>query len=118
MHSVKPRLKRIDTNTSVSFESFAPEDPDCFGIWLNASIWSGDSDGADDFQIFVCNRAWLARQREAKGKRYILLDQPYRPSVVVDALEAYLKECSGDNWPEVAAKVSKIGVWEFESYRP
>ena len=110
MRSVKPRLERIDTNTSVSFASFAPQDPDCFGIWLNASIGSGDSDGADNFQIFVCNRAWLACQREAGEERYILLDQPYQTSMVVEALEAYLEGCSGDNWPEVVAKVSKIGA--------
>jgi len=115
---VKPILKRIDTNTEISFESFAPQDSDCFGVWLNASIGSDEGDGADDFQVFVCNRAWLVRQRAACEERYILLDRPYQPDAVVKALEAYLAECSGDNWSDVVAQVSNIGVWEFEGYRP
>ena len=115
---MKASLKRIDTNSAISFESFAPQDPDCFGFWLNASIGSREGDGADDFQIFVCNRAWLARQREAGMEQYVLLDQPYEAAAVVKVLEACLEACSGDNWPEVVAQVSKIGVWEFQDYRP
>jgi hypothetical protein len=115
---VKPSLKRIDTNTDISFESFTPQDSNCFGVWLNASIGSSEGDDADDFQIFVCNHAWLARQRGTGEQRYILLDRPYQAGAVVKVLEAYLAGCSGDNWSDVAAQVSKIGVWEFEGYRP
>jgi len=33
-------------------------------------------------------------------------------------IEKYLMRCSGVNWEEVARKVSLLGHWEFEGYRP
>ena len=117
---MKARLKRIDTNSEASLESFQPENPECFSCWLNASIGSDEGEGADDFQILVCNRAWLDRQQgsqvDATGQ-YVLLDGPFDAGLVTQRLEAHLDGCSGDTWVEVVAQISKIGVWEFEGYK-
>jgi hypothetical protein len=117
---MKAKLKRIDTNSAVSLEKFRPEDPGCFGFWLNASIGSDETEGADDFQILVCNREWLERERKLQTKnleRYVVLDGEYDMPSIMEALTKYLDGCVGNSWTEIVAQISKIGVWEFEGYK-
>ncbi|WP_328185045.1 Imm8 family immunity protein [Marinobacter sp. OP 3.4] len=33
------------------------------------------------------------------------------------AIRDFLSECSGENWSEIAQKVSRLGNWEFDGYR-
>lgn len=117
---MKARLKRIDTNSTAAFGSFQPEDPECFGIWLNASIGPADGEGADDFQIFVCNPAFLDRpdQPVESVVRHLVVDGPFDAGRVKRQLEAYVDGCVGESWSELVAQVSKVGVWEFEGYKP
>lgn len=117
---MKAKLKRLDTNSAVSLEKFQPEGAGCFGFWLNASIGSDETDGADDFQILVCNREWLDREKGLQTKnleRYILLDGKYDMPSIIEALTKYLDNCVGTSWTEIVAQISKIGVWEFEGYK-
>jgi Immunity protein 8 len=115
---MKAKLKRIDLNSAVLLEQFRPEDPECFGFWLNASIGSDETEGADDFQILVCNREWLERERGKKNpERYVLLDGKYDATLIIELLSQHLDSCTGNSWIEVVAQISKIGVWEFEGYK-
>lgn len=115
---MKAQLKGIDANTT-DFESFRPEDPERFGFWMNASIGSDESEGADDFQVFVCNQAWLdgrhARSLSASD-RHLLVGAPYDALAIRTALEERVGQCSGGTWPDVVAQVSNFAVWEFENY--
>jgi hypothetical protein len=117
---MKARLKHIDAN-ALDFQSFQPEDPECFGFWLNVAVGAAEKDSADDFQVFVCNRAWLERHGGAPpdpSGRHLLLDGTYDTLSARALLEARIDECHGESWAEVVAELSKFGLWEFENYKP
>lgn len=118
---MKAQLRRIDTNSATAFHALQPEDPRRFGTWLNASIGPAGMQSADDFQVFVCNPAWLEGRQglplETKQRRF-LVDGPFDAAAIKAQIEAFLDECVGESWPELVAQISKIGVWEFEGYKP
>ena len=118
-HEMKAILKRIDTNSASAFETLLPDDAGGFGFWLNASIGTDESEGADDFQIFVCNPVWLDSHRVLSVEipdRHLLVDGTFNAGTVRAKLESFLEGCIGEDWLEIARKVSEIGVWEFEGY--
>jgi len=95
--------------------------PERFGFWVNASIGSDESDGSDDFQIFMCNQAWLDDRSMAGlvgANKYLLIDGHCDSDGLVESLKSYLTQCAGNDWAEVVAKISRIGIWEFEGYQP
>jgi Immunity protein 8 len=116
-----PQLRRIDTNSAASVDELCSRSPNRFGFWINASIGSDQTDGADDFQIFVCDQAWLDDKNMMGGggvDRYLLVEGGCERERLVDSLNGYLAQCAGNNWSEVVAKISKIGIWEFAGYQP
>lgn len=102
-------------------ETYSPEDPECFDVWITASIGPVGEEGAELFQFRVTTPAYLARTvvgDEAQWMRHTLLVVRYDPQIVREALERYLDPLEGDDWNEVAQKVARIAFWEFEDYRP
>ena len=118
---MKPQLRSIDTNSAASLQEICSQNRERFGFWVNASVGSDETDGSDDFQIFVCDQAWLD-DRNALGEdvkdKYLLIEGGCDGDRLTDSLNAYLSQCVGNDWAEVVAKISKIGIWEFEDYQP
>ncbi len=118
---MKPHLKRLDTNSGISLDKLCESQPENFGFWINASIGTDETEGADDFQIFVCNREWLEDESRPSGLRvekYLLIEGSCDSVKLASSLNAFLAECIGASWTDVVAKISKIGAWEFEGYQP
>lgn len=116
---MKAILKSLDTNSAVSLDALISEHRDCFGFWLHAAIGPEESPGADDFEIFVCNDAWMENHRGLPTlipERHLLVDGPSDARDVQAQLESFLEGCVGETWSELVAKVSEIGFWEFEGY--
>ncbi len=119
---MKPQLKRVDTNSTISLEDACAKDPEKMGFWINAAIGSDETERADDFQIFVCTRQWLDSEHGLDGqkkiKKYLLVDAGCNSVALKEALNSYLSECEGDNWSDLVVKISRIAIWEFDEYRP
>ena len=104
--------------------SFVPDSEDCFGFWCEASIGRSDGEGADLFQFCVCTPAWLIEERrrglidEVSLLRGLILVFSYDYEAVVNLVQAYARSCEGKTWGEIAAKLSRVGLWEFEDYQP
>ena len=117
---MKPQLERIDTNSASSLQELCADSPENFGFWVNASIGSDETEGSDDFQIFVCSREWLADESRPNAQlpeKYLLVEGGCDSFKLTDSLNAFLAECGGTNWSEVVEKISRIGKWEFEGYQ-
>ena len=112
-------LKRVHSPDIQDLEQFVPESPDKFGFLLQAMIGPKDMDGEESFDIEVCTPKWLEERYDLEDVvigRHHLIVREYNYGRLVKAIENFISQCSGKNWNEVAEKVSRLGMWEFEDY--
>ena len=73
--------------------------------------------GDEVFQITVCTvealKALLDRDGIVLG-RHLLLVAGINPPTIEAFLEDRVRRLDGNTWPELAAKIGRIGYWEFE----
>lgn len=112
-------LKRVHCPDIDSLEKFSPDNPETFCILLQAMVGPEGEEGEESFDIEVCTPKWL---EESLGVTDVVLGYPflivreYHYDRIIEAIKDFLKTCSGNNWNEVALKVSRLGKWEFEDY--
>jgi hypothetical protein len=95
--------------------SFRPDDGTHFGVAVTASVgWTG-AKGGDYFQFEVCSPSWVAAQTLQKGFAFqrLLVVESWNPEVIHRAISDL---CARD-WAEVASKLSRYSLWEFEDYQ-
>lgn len=118
----RPELKTWDMSSAdYDVETYAPEDPDCFEVWITAHIGVVDEEGADLFQFRATTPSFLERslgKGEPQWMRHTLLVARYDPTAIRNALVEHLATIDGQDWNEVGLKVGRIASWEFEDYVP
>ena len=118
---MRPVLKNIMTIGGDDASKFTPGDSKYFSLWLRLQVGPSDGEGSESFDVLVCSPGWLACQCERDGfvigRHHFVVNQ-YRFDFIRDKLIKYIGHCSGENWPEIAGKVARIGHWEFEDYVP
>ena len=100
-------------------EGYKPKEPDCFSFLLQLAVGPLDGPGEESFQVEVCTPAWLAKTFEESPiimGRHFLIVREYDIQRILSFVDLYIKRCSGDNWEEIALKVGRLGLWEFEDY--
>ena len=97
-------------------------DPVEFAFLARLYVGPSDGPGEESFDVQVCSPEWLAARCAAEG----FVDGRH---TVVTTLDAYSEEglrsfltrrvesANGTVWHEVAEKVARLGLWEFEDYR-
>jgi hypothetical protein len=103
----------------IDFDTYWPEDENDFGFLLEATIGPDDADGGHDYQIFVCSPMWLLKRHQKDDLvwgRHLLIAFEYDMPRIRRKIEEYCSQCTGKDWMEIAAKVARIGQWEFEDY--
>jgi hypothetical protein len=114
-------LKGLYSTDVPDAETYLPNEEDNFGFVLRAMVGPLDGDGQESFDIVVCTPKWLL---EKHGSSDILLGLhklivfKYDYLRLRQFIEKFLMRCSGETWGEIAKKVSLLGHWEFEGYRP
>jgi hypothetical protein len=114
-------LKGLHSTDIADVETYQPEREDTFGLVLRAMVGPTGEPGEESLDITICTPKWLI---EKYGDSDVLLGLhklivfKYDYPAVRKFIEKYLMRCSGDTWAEVAQKVSLLGQWEFEGYRP
>jgi Immunity protein 8 len=111
-------LKGLHSTDIADVESYLPEREDNFGFVLRAMVGALSEPGEESFDITVCTPKWLIEKYGDSDVLHKLIVFKYDYSAIRKFIEKYLMRCSGDSWPEVAQKVSLLGQWEFEGYRP
>jgi Immunity protein 8 len=114
-------LKGLYSDDIANIENYVPDEEDNFGFVLRAMVGPLDEEGEESFDIVVCTPKWLA---EKYGPSEVLLGLhklivfKYNFLCVRGFIEKFLMRCSGNSWEEIGQKVSLLGQWEFEGYRP
>lgn len=116
---MKANLKRI-YSSDYDLKSYHPESSTNFVLYLQAFIGPADEDSADAFNIIVCTPIWFAENYITDpvvfGRGYIFVFE-YNLEIIEKVIDEFCEKCIGENWMDVAQKVSRIGIWEFEDYK-
>ena len=90
-------------------------------IFVNVEfvIGAGESEAGDTFQAMIVNTSAL--QKRATGKtildlRGYLLVQEFNWNNILTYVEKIATDCKGETWEEVAHKLSKRLLWEYEDH--
>ena len=116
---MKAELKRLHSPDIHDLENYKPENPKKFGFLLQAMVGPEGQSGEESFDIEVCTPNWLEATYKANqvviGLHHLIV-QDYNYQMIIREIKAFLQDCSGDNWNDIAKKVSRLGKWEFENY--
>lgn len=109
-------LKGISSDQH-NLETWAPEDPSNFFLDLILRIGVGEGARADNFTVLVCTPAWLAGSVwSPRWGRGSLIVYSYDFGAIRNEIESLIASCVGESWIEIAQKLSRNLLWEFEDY--
>lgn len=90
-----------------------------------ARVYAGPADGPgeESFDVTVCSPEWLAVRCREEGftdaRHHLVVDmKQFDQRALRSWLEKRVRAVSGDSWAEAGEKLSRLGFWEFEDYRP
>jgi hypothetical protein len=112
-------LKRLHSPDIQDLQDWVP-DGDEWAILLQIMAGPAGSPGEESFDVNLCTPDWVKRQVKTEGiisGRDLLIIAEYSYDRIHRYVSEYLTTCSGETWQEVAAKIARLGHWEFEDYR-
>lgn len=119
MSLVRACLKRLHSPDVYDLDSYRPTDESRFALQLQAFFGPEGSEGEESFDLVVCTPGWLAQkveqERVISGRHYLIVNE-YNIEEIRTFLVRYATRCPGRTWNEVAEKLARIGLWEFEDY--
>jgi Immunity protein 8 len=117
---VRADLRRLHSPDADALSAYAPEDPEAFGLLVQALVGPSDGEGEESFDFTVCTPRWLDAQTFEQGfawPRHHLLVKRWDYALVERAIRDVVTQAEGSDWASVAAQIALYGGWEFEGYR-
>ena len=111
---------RAVSSPDVEVATYQSATPDDDGALVTLYVGSPGEAGEESFDVVVCTPAWL-RRKVLKGPligRHHLLVEPFDLRVAEKFLRSQVERLEAPTWEELAAKIGRIGHWEFEDYIP
>jgi hypothetical protein len=116
---MKPEIKRLHSPDIFDLENFKPKDPHKFSFLLQVMVGIQGQKGEESFDIEVCTPQWIEStyglDQVILGLHHIIIRE-YNYQNIVQVINNFLLKCSGENWDEIARKISRLGRWEFDDY--
>ena len=116
---MRARVRRFHSPDVDDIESFVPEAPSCFALLWQVIAGPADSDGEESFDIEILTPSALA-SRLASGSilsgRHKLFVFEYDYDRIASWITKQVENVEAGSWSDVAGKVARIGLWEFEDY--
>jgi hypothetical protein len=115
-----------DTDNMIDAEvksiDWSDEFPDNSGgpvmLAITASIGERGKEGANNFQVIVCNPAWIATETQNKSgiwPRGMLVVNTVNPGHIQRTLQSLADQFRrSDNWNEFAERMNRYLLWEYE----
>ncbi len=118
---MKSDVKRISSTEVIDFNTYRPIDEKSFSFLLTIVVGAKEMPGEELFDIEVCTPQWLMDNHNpgemVLGKNKLIVFE-FDMQRILKQLKKIFGECEGKDWNEIAIKLSRIGHWEFEDYRP
>jgi Immunity protein 8 len=97
--------------------AFAPEDPESFGVLVQAMVGPAGAEEEESFGFTVCTPRWFGREPFPKGfawpRAHLFVDR-WDYAVVERAIGDLCAHSEGSDWNEVAARLACYGHWELD----
>lgn len=117
---MKAKLKDLHS-PDIDLDSFKPREAGNFMFLLQAFIGPDNKTGDESFDFQVCTPDWL-KSNHSKAEvlfgRHLLIVFEYDLPRIRGKISKYCESCVGDTWQDIAEKLSRIGGWEFEDFKP
>jgi Immunity protein 8 len=118
--SVISEVKSLMSTEVYDLENYRPEDCQSFSFTVTVTVGIQGRDGGDMFGIVICTPKWLLENHSKEdilvGRHKLIVFQCDMPRIL-RRIRKLFDHCVGDNWAEIAAKLSRVGHWEFEDYQ-
>ena len=118
---MKPSLRLLHSPDVADLEGYATKIGEPFCILVQAMFGPEGAEGEESFDILVCSPEWFAEnigESEILSGSHHLIVRKFNYEPIFRYLVEFAERCTGTNWRECAAKLSRLGKWEFEGYRP
>jgi hypothetical protein len=115
---MQAELKSLFSPDADPLKDFRPQGP--FGILVMAIVGPAGGRGEESFDFVLCTPDWFSAQINSDftvGRHYLFV-QRFDYAKLEAFVRNYCASCVGATWDEVAEKMSRLGHWEFEDYRP
>jgi len=117
---MRAELRTLDSaDAPEGLSSFAPGDPERFSVAVAATVGPAGGEGGELFYFNVVTSAWLVEHPPPKGFEFVrdLLVTRWDYETVRRAISDLCFHTEGEDWSEIATKLSRHAHWEFEDYR-
>lgn len=117
---MKADLRRFHSPDALDVRAFVPNNPKNFSLFIQAMVGPAGALGEESFDLIVCTPAWLLETVERSGPligRHHIIVARFDYDELEGLIRSFCDRCDGATWQEVAAKVARLGGWEFEDYR-
>jgi hypothetical protein len=118
---ISAQVKGIYTWEMDDLERNIPEDVENFCILVRVIVGARGTEGEESFDINVCTPKWLEEQVKREGfvlGTHRLFVKTYDSAQIKKLITKFVERYSADSWRDLAEKISHIGHWEFEDYKP
>ncbi|GAA2041305.1 hypothetical protein GCM10009839_49640 [Catenulispora yoronensis] len=111
---------RYFMSPDVDLDDFQPEDPECFSFLLQVIVGPRDSEGEESVMMTVCTPRGLEdRVRQSGGvlfgRSLLIVDTP-DVQVIKKAVTRAIERIDCPTWREIAYRLSRLGIHEFEDH--
>ncbi|WP_427887941.1 Imm8 family immunity protein [Kribbella sp. GL6] len=111
---------RLVYSADVEVQTYVSPDPDDDGVWVRFIVGPEGGPGEESFDVLVCTPLWLRRVVRAEGPqvgRHHLIVDPFDLRLAIGFLLRRFEELEAPTYDELAEKLARLGLWEFEDYR-
>lgn len=115
---MRARLKSLRSDDIPDLASWAPPDPERFGVPLVLEVGVLGQRGRERFELLAVTPRWLLERHGEEGAvlgRGLLVVFRWDHARVRRFLARRVEACSGRTWPEVAKQVARIAEWEGDA---
>jgi hypothetical protein len=99
-------------------ETYRPDDAECFQLQVTAFIGPAEEGhGEEMFDFTICTPRWLTEHPPPKNFEFLrgnILLSRWDYATLGRALTDLCTHAEGNDWPEIAVKLSRYGRWEHE----
>ena len=117
---MKAEIKYLHSPDILDLKNYIPEMEDNFSFLLQIMVGIKGKPGEESFDIIICTPKWLSENFKnddmVVGLHYMIVFEYSYQNLYQKLSELMCIE--GNNWEEIAHKLSYIGKWEFENYKP
>jgi hypothetical protein len=117
---VRAVIKGFEGLGSEEPETYLSPDPRDDAFALRMLVGPPDGPGEESFDVVVCTPAWLTRVVSEEGPqigRHRLIVESLDLQAAETFLRRQVERLEAPTWAELAAKIGRLGHWEFEDYQ-